>query len=409
MTESFDHHWQAALDELRNDDRLRILRMVESRTAHRIILQGRRLLNFSSNDYLGLSTHPQVIEAGIQALRQHGAGGSASRLVSGNLELYHQLEIALARLKNAEAALVFPSGYHANVGIITALVGIEDRVVMDRLVHASLVDGARLSRARLEVFPHNDPEALNDILGRHKRGKTLVLSESVFSMDGDIAPARELLGICEKHQALLLLDDAHGFGVIGQTGRGIQERDGLNSPYLILMGTLSKAMGALGGYIVGSQRLIDYLLNRARSLIYTTALPPATLASALAALQVAFEDTESPTLLDKLRQRLSQLRQGLEAFGYPDTCGETAIVPFFVGEDKAALELADWLMKRGLFAPAIRPPTVPAGTARIRFSLSALHEPQDIDLLLGCLGDWLHQHPETGNILPDRHQTGKAG
>ncbi len=385
MTSAFESEWSAEMARLERDQLKRTLRPVESRSAREIALGGRTLLSFSSNDYLGLSTHPGVIAAAHEALERHGAGSGASRLVSGNLELYGKLEEQLARIKNTEAALVFPSGYHANLGLVPALVGPEDTVIVDRLAHASLVDGARLSRARLKVFPHNDVGALESLLKRTAKGKILVLTESVFSMDGDVAPADELLRVCEAHGALLVIDDAHGFGVIGKTGRGVQEAFALHSSQLMVMGTLSKAMGALGGYVVGSRALVDFLVNRARTLIYTTALPPATLASASAALEIAFGTEEGVKLHKKLCENTTALRSGLRERGYSVSEDPTAILPVIVGQEKKALDLAKALYEKRIFAPAIRPPTVPAGTARLRLSLSALHQGEDIERLLAAL------------------------
>jgi len=385
MRSSFESHWLDELEQLERESRRRTLRPVEWRSAREIILGGRSLLNFSSNDYLGLSTHPGVIAAAHEALERYGAGSGASRLVSGNLELYGKLEEQLARIKNTEAALVFPSGYHANLGLIPALVGPEDTVVVDRLAHASLVDGARLSRARLKVFPHSDAQALESLLKQISKGQTLVLTESVFSMDGDVAPADELLQVCEAQDALLVLDDAHGLGVMGKTGRGVQEAFALRSSHLVVMGTLSKAMGALGGYVAGSRILIDLLVNRARTLVYTTALPPATIASASAALEIAFETPEGVALHEKLCENVAALRSGLRERGYSVSEDPTAILPVIVGQEKKALDLASTLYEEGIFAPAIRPPTVPAGTARLRLSLSALHQREDLQRLLEVL------------------------
>jgi len=392
MPDSFESEWKAQLEGLGRASRRRTLRSVEWRTAREIAIGERILLHFASNDYLGLSTHPKVIEAARAALDAHGAGSGASRLVSGNLELYRALESRLARVKNTEAALVFPSGYHANLGLIPALAGAEDTLIVDRLAHASLVDGARLARARLQVFPHNDPGQLERILDRSATGKRIVLTESVFSMDGDVAPVESLLAVCEAHNALLIVDDAHGFGVLGPGGRGVQETLSRTSSHLIVMGTLSKAMGALGGYVCGSQALIDFLINRARTVIYTTALPPATLASARAALEVLYQSDEGSEIVQRLQHNIQFVCSGLKTKGYPVNDPPTAILPLIVGPDDVALQLAERLYEQGIFAPAIRPPTVPAGTARIRISLSALHERQDLERLLDCL-------PEQNSIL----------
>ncbi len=303
--------WREELAALEQCNHRRVLRIARARDAARIEIAGTTYIHLASNDYLGLSTHPRVITAASEAALRYGAGSGASRLVSGNLELYARLENRLAEVKGTEAALVFPSGYHANLGLIPALAGPGDAIVMDRLAHAALVDAARLSRARIKVFPHNDAEALDGILARTPSEKKVVLAESVYSMDGDLAPAEALAEVCEKHEALLILDDAHGFGVIGATGRGVQEILPRRYSGLIVMGTLSKAMGALGGYVAGSRVLADYLINRARSFIYTTALPPSILASALASLEVLFGSAEGPALLERLRANREVLSREL--------------------------------------------------------------------------------------------------
>ncbi len=385
MPHKIEAAWREELHALEQSNQRRGLRTVNARDAVWIEIAGTTYINLASNDYLGLSTHPKVAAAASGAALRYGAGSGASRLVSGNLELYAQLENRLAKVKGTEAALVFPSGYHANLGLISALAGPGDTIVMDRLAHASLVDAARLSRARIKVFPHNDAEALDGILARTPSEKKIVLAESVYSMDGNLAPARALAEVCEKHQALLILDDAHGFGVIGTTGRGVQEILPRRYSGLIVMGTLSKAMGALGGYIAGSRVLADYLINRARTFIYTTALPPSILASALASIEVLFDSTEGPALLERLRANRDVLARGLKHLGYPVKEPGSAIFPVIVGEDDRALRLAQLLMEQGFFAPAIRPPTVPKGESRIRISISARHSPEDMKRFLAAL------------------------
>jgi 8-amino-7-oxononanoate synthase len=377
--------WREEIRALEQCNQRRVLRTVNARDAAWIEIAGTTYLNLASNDYLGLSTHPKVTAAASEAALRYSAGSGASRLVSGNLELYAQLESRLAEIKGTEAALVFPSGYHANLGLISALAGPGDAIVMDRLAHASLVDAARLSRARIKVFPHNDANALDRILSRTAMDKKIVLAESVYSMDGDLAPAEALAEVCEKHEALLIVDDAHGFGVIGETGRGVQEILPRRYSGLIVMGTLSKALGALGGYVAGSRILADYLINRARTFIYTTALPPSILASALASLEVLFGSAEGPALLERLQVNREVLARGLKNLGYPVEEPGSAIFPVIVGEDDRALHLAQMLMEQGFFAPAIRPPTVPKGAARIRISLSARHSPDDLERFLAAL------------------------
>ena len=365
-----------------------MLRPVDWRTAREIQIKGQTLLNFSSNDYLGLSTHPEVVEASCRASETYGTGSGASRLVSGNLDLYSELETRLAEVKQTECALVFPSGYHANLGLIPALLNANDTVILDRLAHASLVDAARLSKAHLKVFAHNQPEDLQKILDRCHQGKKLVLAESVYSMDGDIAPVQDMITLCEMRDALLILDDAHGFGVIGSTGRGIQETLTQSSSNLIIMGTLSKAMGALGGYVTGPKVLVDYLTNCARTLIYTTALPPSVIASSLKALEILFDSEQGTKIFAKLHQNIDTLSKGLAEKGYPVNNPPTAIFPILIGEDQKALKIAAELEQQKVFAPAIRTPTVPRGTARIRVSVSALHKPEDLERLLSVLPNY---------------------
>jgi 8-amino-7-oxononanoate synthase len=377
--------WREALEEIEGENRTRSLRSVDVRSARYIELDGQQYLNFSSNDYLGLSTHPAVKEAARKAVQDFGAGSGASRLISGNHQLYQKLESRLADVKNAEAALVFSSGYHAGMGLLSALTGPGNTILLDRLAHASLVDGARLSRARLKVFEHNSPESLKKRLKSSPAGQTLVVTESVFSMDGDVAPLASLVQVCEETGALLIVDDAHGFGVLGPSGRGAGETLEKQSPNLLIMGTLSKAMGSLGGYVTGPRLLVDFLVNRCRTLIYTTALPPSCLAASLAALRLCFEEKEGALLLGQLRENIQHLISGLKEKNFVLPANPTPIIPVLYSEEKSTLEAMKSLKEHGIFAPAIRPPTVPANSCRIRLSLSALHRPADIDAVIDTL------------------------
>ena len=369
-----------ALDRLRKENRFRDPRLLSCAPGAVTAVDGRSVVNFASNNYLNLAGHPAVTEAAARSAREWGAGATASRLMGGTLALHRRLEEALAEHKGTEAALVFPSGYQANVGSLTALLSPEDTVVLDRLAHASLVDGARLSRARLKVFRHNDPEDLEKVLGRlGGAGERWVLVESVYSMDGDRAPLAEMSAVCRRRGARLYVDEAHGTGVWGPGGRGVVNALGLENEVEVCMGTLSKALGAQGGFVCGSRSLVDWLQNKARAYIYSTALAPAAAGAARTALSIAREDDAGRKKLFALSARL---RAGL------GLAGEGPIVPVVVGETSAALDLSAALWEAGYLAPAVRPPTVPEGTARVRFSLTAGHSEEQIDGALAVVRRW---------------------
>ncbi|YCM44055.1 8-amino-7-oxononanoate synthase [Verrucomicrobiaceae bacterium 227] len=338
---------------------LRHLREVSSPHPPFITIAGRELLNFSSNDYLGLSQHPALIEAATRALRDYGTGATASRLVCGSLDLYHRLEETIAHRKKAEAALTFANGYATALGAIPALVGKDDTIILDKLAHASLIDASRLSGATLRVFPHNDLHKLEKLLNSSK-GRTLIVTESVFSMDGDLCPLADIVALKEKYGALLFLDEAHAVGVLGPNGQGLADELSLQAHIDFQMGTLGKALGSAGGYLAASRVWIDLLINKARSFIYSTAPAPAQVAASLAAYQLL----ESPDG-QKLRQKL---QQNLAHFDAP-----SPIVPVILGENETALAASQNLLEKGYLVPAIRFPTVPRGTARLRITLSAAH------------------------------------
>ncbi|WP_018289862.1 8-amino-7-oxononanoate synthase [Verrucomicrobium sp. 3C] len=334
----------------------------------------RTWLNFASSDYLGLSRHPAVIEAGCRAFLEEGAGAGASRLLDPGAALHRDLEAHLASWKRREAALVFSSGYAAAAGTIPVLVGAQDLVVLDRLSHASLIDGARASKAALRVFPHNDLDGLEAILRRH-RGRcrrALLVTESVFSMDGDIAPLRELVGLKERYEAWCLVDEAHAEGIFGRTGAGIIEGLGLEGRIEVELGTLSKALGSGGGFVAGDKELIDLLVNRARPFVYSTALPPPSAGAAKAALALLTSGEGA--------RRRERLREIIALFGGSQR-ERSPIFPVLCGEERRATAVAARLRKRGIFAPAIRFPTVPKGAARLRISLCSFHTPEEIRLL----------------------------
>lgn len=368
-----------------------------------IEVDGRRLRNFSSNDYLGLATHPALREAAAQAVRAFGAGAAASRLVCGSLAPHHELESALARFKGVEAALSFATGYATALGAVPALVGPGDVVVLDKLAHACLVDAARLSGAKLRVFAHNDLADLEGILawaqrhvaGRTPPGQVLVVTESVFSMDGDRAPLRELVELKDRFGAWLLVDEAHAGGVFGEQGRGLVAAAGLTERVEVHLGTLGKALGAAGGFIAGRRELIDWLVNRARSFIYSTAPVPAQAAAARAGVELA-AGPEGEARRAQLWERVRELRAGLAALGWPLPAGKSPILPLIVGEEPAALALAAQLREAGFFLPAIRYPTVPRGRARLRVSVTAAHTADDVARLLEALERRLPPRPPAG-------------
>ena len=354
----------------------RHLRTVMSAPTGTINLDGRDVVLLGSNNYLGLSTHPQVITAAIEATRTFGTGASGSRLISGNSELYTTLEANLAKTKNTEAALVFSSGYAVNTSIIPVLAGEGDLVLSDALNHASIIDGCRLSRATKKVYRHCDVAHLKALLSESATfRRRLIVTDGVFSMDGDIAPLPDIYEAATHYDAMLLVDDAHGFGVLGKDGSGTVAHFGLEGTDIIRMGTLSKAVGALGGYIAGSRVLVELLINTARGFIFTTGLPPATLAAANAALDVI---RSSPELRQRLFSHAKYLKTALANLGYTLLPSETQILPVVLGNPQRATSIANALLAEGVFAPAIRPPAVPPDTSRLRLTVMATHTEAEI-------------------------------
>lgn len=358
------------------DLRRRLLEVEEVLPGGRVRVGGKVLLNLSANDYLGLAQDPRLAAAAAEAARRWGTGAGASRLVAGQLRLHRQVEEKLAAFKGTEAAVIFSTGYMANVGAITALVGPGDTVFCDRLNHASIYDGIRLSGARLARFPHRDLNALEKLLKEAPvRGRRLILTDTVFSVDGDLSPLRELVALKERHGAVLMVDEAHATGVLGPGGAGLAEALGLTAQVEVHMGTFSKALGALGGYVAGDRRLIEYLHNKARSFIYSTALPPPVVGAIGCALDIVRQEPERRR---RLLAEAALFRRELEAAGLNTLGSETQIVPVLAGSNRAALDFAQALRDAGLLAVALRPPTVPAGQARVRFSLSAAHSAEDL-------------------------------
>jgi 8-amino-7-oxononanoate synthase len=378
---SLNEQLAGALAERERAGLSRHLRDVTSAQGPRITVGGHELLNFSSNDYLGLANDPVLKHAATAAIEKYGVGAGASRLVCGNLAPYRELEEKLARFKGTEAAIVFGSGYAANVGTITALVGAGDVVILDKLDHASIIDGARQSGATIRVYPHKNLKKLEDIL-RRVTGRVLIITETVFSMDGDLAPLKEIVLLKEKYGAWLMVDEAHATGLYGPNRRGLAEPLGVADRIEITLGTLSKALGCAGGYVAGSRVLIDYLRNTARSLIYSTALPPAVVAAAGAAIDFVMS-AEGHRRRDQLWRNVSELKNGLSALGIVNE-SRSPILPVIVGD--AAWDWSRQLLTAGIFVPAIRYPTVPRGKERLRVTVSAAHTPADLAQCLAGFG-----------------------
>ncbi len=368
---------QRQLEYLKRQDLFREMRRIDSMQGPTVTIDDRQVILFSSNNYLGLASHPEVIKAQAQAAERFGAGSCASRLISGNMLLHEKLEERIAGFKGAESAIVFPTGYMANVGTISAIVNKGDLVVCDKLNHASIIDGARLSGATLRTYPHKNVERLKEILSKASAyNKKLIITDGVFSMDGDIAPLPELIEISKSYGAILMLDDAHATGVLGKTGKGTCEYFGIKEGIDIQMGTFSKALGNLGGFVTGSRTLIEYIRNNARSFIYSTSLPPAIIAGTLRAIEISEKGNE---LRERLWSNVKRLRDGLSRSGLNIMDTRTQIIPVCTENISSTMKASKVLLGRGIFAPGIRPPTVPKNKCRIRLSLMSVHTDEHID------------------------------
>jgi 8-amino-7-oxononanoate synthase len=388
MAFSFEDEMAGELAGIDSANLRRAVREMGSPQGPRVRLEGREVLNFSANDYLGLANHPALKEAATAAIGKFGAGAGAARLISGSQSPHHELENALAMFKGTEAALTFSSGYASALGTIPALVGQGDVVVLDKLVHASLVDAAKLSGAKLRVCKHNDLADLARLLewAAGRGGRTLVVAESVYSMDGDLAPLLNLVELKEQHGAWLMLDEAHATGLYGEGRRGVAEDFGVAHRVDVQMGTLGKALGASGGYICGSNELIDLLRHRARSFVFSTAPMPAQAAAARAGIEVV-ESAEGEERRTRLWSLVDQLKNGLIARGWKLPVVQSAILPLRLGAEADAVVLSERLLEAGVFVPAIRYPTVARGEARLRITVSAAHSADDIKKLLETLGE----------------------
>lgn len=370
---------QEELEQIRGKGLFRSTRLIEGRQSTRVMVDGREALLLCSNNYLGLADHPALIEAAVRATERFGTSSGASRLVSGNMEPHEMLEATVAEFKRTETALAFNSGYAANTGVISALVGRGDVIFSDRLNHASIIDGALLSGAKLVRYPHNDVVALATLMEKQRgNGRCLIVTDGVFSMDGDLAPLAELAALKSRYDALLMVDDAHGCGVLGEQGRGSAELLGVLSNIDIHVGTFGKALGSFGAYAALSRELRDLLVNRARSFIFSTSLPPAVLAASVAALKLV-QSAEGEVLRKQLNDNTVLFRGLLHDAGFELGAGRTQIVPILTGEAEPTMRFSEQLLAEGIFAQGIRPPTVPAGACRLRCTIMATHTEADLN------------------------------
>jgi 8-amino-7-oxononanoate synthase len=372
--------FQTELESLRNKSLYRSLRCVEGDQGPTLLIDGREVINFSSNNYLGLANHPALRDAAKEAIDRYGCGSGASRLISGNMTLHEELESKIAELKGTEASLVFNSGFQANTGVIPVLVGEEDVILSDALNHASIIDGCRLSRAKTVVYGHCDLDELERGLKNSlPNSRRLIVTESLFSMDGDEAPLSDIVNLAEKHGAIVMVDEAHATGVYEPNGAGIVAKLELGERVLVQMGTLGKALGGFGAYVAGSKALRELLINRCRSFIFTTSLPPAVMAMSIAAIDLIKKE---PERRQALRNNCQLLRSGLECLRYSLGNNQSQILPLMIGDATRCMKLSEELLQRGVFAQGIRPPTVPAGTSRLRITLMATHTREHIDQAL---------------------------
>ena len=366
------------LEYLMKQGLFRKMRLIEGGQQEKVVLDGKEVLLFCSNNYLGLASHPLLKNAAVKAVEQYGTSSGASRLISGNMVLHEKLEKRIATFKGMEAALLFNSGYAANTGLIQALAGRGDLIFSDRLNHASIIDGAFLSRARLVRYPHNNIKALERLLEANRTtGRRLIITDGVFSMDGDLAKLPELVSLKKKYGALLVVDDAHGSGVLGRAGRGSCEFLDCQENVDIQMGTFGKAFGSFGSYVAASREIIDYLVNKARSFIFSTSLPPSVLAASLAAVDLV-DSEEGAELRNRLASNAEYFRSRLLDAGFDIMGSETQIIPVLVGPADKTMKFAGRLLDKGIFVQGIRPPTIPAGRCRLRCTVMATHGLEDL-------------------------------
>ena len=369
------------LERLKGEGLYRELRVIiEGEQGGVVKIDGREIILLSSNNYLGLASHPELKRAAALAIERYGCGSGASRLISGNMELHERLEEDIAAFKKTESALLFNSGYTANLGVISSICGKGDVIFSDKLNHASIVDGCLLSGAEVKRYPHRDMDILERFL-KNSSGfkKRVIITDGVFSMDGDIAPIREIVHLAKMYSAFVIVDDAHATGVFGKNGRGTTEHLGLNNGIDIIIGTFSKALGSFGGFAAGVKKIKEFLINRARGFMYTTSLPPSVLASSIAAIKII---ENGHGLRDSLWKNVGYFKEGLKNMGFDIMGSESHIIPVFVGDNHKTVEMSQMLLKEGVFVQGIRPPTVPSGKSRLRVTVTAVHRMEDMDRAL---------------------------
>lgn len=380
MNRISENFFQESLGTLENEGLRRHLRPQGGPQSKELTVEGRKVLNFCSNNYLGLAGDPRLKEAAIENIKEEGFGSGASRLVCGNMPAHERLEQAIARFEGTQDCLLFSSGYMANVGIISSVFGRDDIIFSDRLNHASILDGIFLSQARFKRYPHKDTAALEKMLksaaGFKKRG---IITDSVFSMDGDVAPLEEIVRLAQAYGCILMIDEAHALGVMGKGGRGLAEHFAVEDQVDIRMGTLSKAAGSFGAYCCGSKALISFLVNKARSFIYTTGMPPSVAAASMRAIEIIGQDF---SLRERLWQNTRYLREEIVRLGFNTMDSQTPIIPIFLGRSELAVEFSRRLFEQNVWVSAIRPPTVPPQTARLRLTVMATHTREDLDFLI---------------------------
>lgn len=382
-------HLTAQLDELKAKGTFFKLRLLDDIQAPVCTYDGRKVINLASNNYLGLCNHPKLEEAAIRAVKEHGVGTGAVRTIAGTMRIHMELEEKIARFKNVEACVVFQSGFTANAGTVGSILGKEDFILSDELNHASIIDGARLSRAKIKVFRHKDVAHCEELLQEvaNEPGKKLVITDGVFSMDGDIGPVGELAALCEKYGAIMMVDDAHASGVLGRNGRGSVDHFGVHGKVDVQVGTLSKAIGALGGYVCGSRDLIDYLYHRARPFLFSTSHPPSVAATCIAAFDILENE---PERIERLWSNTAYFKEQLAGVGFDiggrtTPASETPIIPIILGDGRKTMEFSKALFEAGLMATGIAFPTVPEGKARVRIIMTSEHTREQLDQALEIL------------------------
>ncbi|MGB2691301.1 MAG: 8-amino-7-oxononanoate synthase [Thermodesulfobacteriota bacterium] len=378
------------LKQIHDKQLFRLLTELETGQSPEVTISGKTYVLLGSNSYLGLSVDPKVVESARLALEKYGTGSGGSRLVSGSFDLHRQLEEKIAEFKNTESAILFSSGYLANIGTISALVGSDDIIYSDELNHASIIDGARLSRSTVRIYKHLDLNHLTELLESDKNTKCrkLIVTDTVFSMDGDLVPLPQLVEISEKYGCILMIDEAHATGVLGKRGSGATEHFGVEDRVPVVMGTLSKAIGSLGGYIAGSQELIDFIRNRVRSYIFDTSLPPASIAASITAIDIIENE---PERREHLWNMVNKFKTGVENTGLRILPSHSAIIPVLIGDAEPALNFAKILRENGVFTPAVRPPSVPHGMCRIRVTIMAKHTEDHVETALKAFRDAYEQ------------------